>query len=78
MARTTFFTVQPIERRGKRLVQAPARQCKTAEEALRVGERLAASHVGVVVYTIEGDADFDDWGEPKVLATHGEVPENPL
>ena len=34
-----------------------------------------ASSLGVVVLQVEGDPEFDDWSEPKVLATHGEVPE---
>ena len=75
MARVTFFTVQTVERRGKRLVTGPPRQFKTAAEALRTGERQSASSLGVVVLQVEGDPEFEDWSEPKVLATHGEVPE---
>ena len=75
MARVTFFTVQTVERRGKRLVTGQPRQFKTAAEALRNGERQSASSLGVVVLQIEGGPEFEDWGEPKVLATHGEVPE---
>ena len=75
MARVTFFTVQSVDRRGKRLVTGQPRQFKTAEEALRVGRRQAAISLGVVVLQVEGDPEFDDWSEPVVLETHGEVPE---
>lgn len=77
MTRQTHYVVQPIDRRGKRLIQAPSRQFTTEAEARRVGERQGGKHVGLVVYSIEGDAEFDDWGEPKVLVAYGEVPENP-
>jgi len=75
VARVTFFTVQTVERRGKRLVTGQPRQFKTAAEALRNGERQSASSLRVVVLQIEGDPEFEDWGERKLLATHGEVPE---
>lgn len=75
MARVTLYCVQPFHQKGKKLVGGDLRQYKKPEDALRVGESAASRSAGVLVYEIEGDAEFDDWGEPKVLAKHGEVPE---
>ena len=75
MARTTIYCVQPFVQKGKKLVQGDLRQFKTEADARRVGENMAGRAVGVIVYEIEGDPEFEDWGEPKMLATHGEVPD---
>lgn len=77
MARQTHFCVQPFDYKGKRLTNGQMRTFTKEADALRVGENAAPRHAGLLVYRIEGDAEFDDWGEPKVLASYGEVPEAP-
>jgi hypothetical protein len=36
-----------------------------------------ASHhaVGVVVYQLKGEPEFDTWSEPNIIARYGETPE---
>jgi hypothetical protein len=75
MARKTIYCVQPYRREGKKLVGGDLRQFKTEADARRVGEGTANRAAGVIVYEIEGDAEFDDWGEPRMLAVYGDVPE---
>ena len=75
MARQMIYCVQPFVQKGRKLVGSDLRQFKTEADARRVGESMAGRSAGVLVYEIEGDAEFEDWGEPKELARHGEVPD---
>lgn len=77
MARQTRYYVQVFDhdKRGKKLVQSSIRDFKTATEAERKGAYEAERHVGVLVYSLDVDADANDWGDPVMLARYGEVPE---
>lgn len=75
MARVTVFCVQPFWLDRRKLVHGQRRQFKKAEEALRAGEAAARRNAGAIVYSVEGDPEYDDWAEPKVLASLGQVPE---
>lgn len=75
MARQNFYNVQAFERIKGKLRQGRLRQFKTENEAKRSGESLSGKVAGVLVYAIEGDAEFDDWGEPRLIAQHGETPQ---
>ena len=50
---------------------------KTPEEAIGRAERTSTkgAAVGGLAYTIEADHEFEDYGEPKVLARFGRTPE---
>ena len=78
MARTTLYCSDTYlaGRRGK-LTLAEHREFKTADEAVRRAERDAAkgSAVGAMAYAIEADHEFEDYGEPTVLARYGTTPE---
>lgn len=75
MSVKTVYCVQPFWRSGKRLVRAEMRQFKQEDEARRAGERFYKNHAGVMVYSMEGDPEYEDsWGQLKVVATFGEVP----
>lgn len=43
--------------------------------AIRMAERLAPTKLGVLAFTQGGDAEMGDFGEPVILASHGQVPE---
>ena len=79
MGRKTLFCVDTYERgpRG-RLVQGDHREFKTAAEAVQRADYVGAGAkaVGVMAYEIEADHEFEDYGEPRVLARHGETPED--
>ena len=78
MARTTLYCSDTYlaGARGK-LTLAEHREFKTADEAVRRAERDAVkgAAVGALAYSIEADHEFEDYGEPKVLARFGRTPE---
>lgn len=74
MALRTVFCVQTFMKKGRVLTPGPLRQFGTGQEALQSGESLKDRSAGVVVYSVEGEPAFDYWSEPKVLASHGQVP----
>jgi hypothetical protein len=78
MARQTRFYVQTFERKGARLIQSSIREFKTPVEAMRNGDVLSDKRSGVLVYSIEVDADADDWGDPVMMAHYGELPEEAM
>ena len=78
MARQTRFYVQTFERKGARLIQSSMREFKTPTEAMRNGDVMSDKRSGVLVYSIEVDADADDWGDPVMMANYGELPEEAM
>lgn len=73
-SRTEAFVVQPYTRRGRMWEARPALRLDSGPQALRRGAEISAAHAGVVVYALEVAADVDFCGEPRVLATFGDVP----
>ncbi len=78
MARQTRFYVQSFERKGAKLIQASMREFKTPTEALRNGDVLSDKRCGVLVYSIDVDIDADDWSDPVMMASYGEMPEEAM
>lgn len=75
MARVTIFCVQPFWRAGPdKLAHGELRQFEQERAARRAGEATARRVGGALVYSVEGDPDFEQWGKPRLLAAHGEVP----
>lgn len=72
--KTTIYCVQSFWRDGRKLAQGELRQFKKEPDAMRVGESLARRNAGSIVYSVTGNAEFDDWSEPRLLARHGETP----
>jgi hypothetical protein len=72
--KTLIYCVQPYWDDGRRLAHGALRQFTTPQAALRAGEAAARQLGGAVVYLVEGDPEFDDWGDPVLLASHGLVP----
>ena len=75
MPRTTIYCVQTFEHKGSKLVQAGLRQVKKKEEAARIGAYSAGKFVGVLVYSVDADPEFNDWGDPVMIASYGQVPD---
>ena len=74
MALRTVYCVQSYQKKGRGLTKGPMKQFGSSGDALSAGQSLCERSAGVVVFSVEGDPAFDYWGEPQVLATHGEVP----
>lgn len=70
----TEFSVQPFVYRRKKLTAEPVRPAGGREQAMRLGERLAARNAGVLVYSRRVAPALDEYDEPEVLAAHGELP----
>lgn len=76
MARTTIYCVQTFEHKRGKLVQAGLRQFKKQAEAERTGAYSSDKFVGVLVYSVDADPEFDDWGDPVMIKRYGETPED--
>lgn len=74
MARVTVFGVQAYTGRGE-LRRGALREYQDRDEALAVGELLAAHVPAVIVFRVTGEPDFDAWEEPQVIARHGRAGE---
>ena len=72
---TTAYVLQPFWRQGRGFRKGGAQRLASEVQALRSGEELARSCSGVVVMVIEVAEDVDYCGEPRLLASFGEVPE---
>jgi hypothetical protein len=75
VAGVTVFCVQPFGRRGRELVQGDLRQFRSETLARNAGAVASHHAVGVVVYQLKGEPEFDTWSEPKIIARYGETPD---
>ena len=75
--RTTIFIVQAFGRASIDVVDIEQpRQAPTREAALALGELLSETRKGVVIFSREMDYVLGEYGDPEVLATHGDVPDD--
>ena len=70
----TEFGVQPFSVEKRHLKAQPVRPLGSEEAARRLGERLADTSAGVLVYSRRCAPDLGEYEELVVLATHGTVP----
>lgn len=76
MARVTVFYVQPFSRAGpKKLTRGDLRQYADEPKARRAGEVAARRNAGAIVYSVEGNPEYEDWAPPRHIASFGDVPE---
>ena len=76
MGRVTIYCVQPYWRAGGgKLAHGELRQFDVEKEARRAGEATARRVGGALVYAVDGDPEFERWAKPRLLASHGEVPD---
>lgn len=71
----TDHFVQTFKQQGKKLVAGQPEKCKSPEAAKSKAEKAAAYAVGVIVFAVESDILTDYYGDPVVLARHGQVPD---
>jgi hypothetical protein len=62
-------------RRGRDLAPGDLRQFRSETLARNAGAVASHHAVGVVVYQLKGEPEFDTWSEPKIIACYGETPE---
>lgn len=75
MSEKTYYVVQPFEKKGRRLIAAPATQCRTDDEAIARAGRDAKRYAGVVAFRqVADDETGETTDEPVFLARHGELP----
>ncbi len=76
MATKTFYVVQPyvLGKRGA-LLAGPAVEARSAEDAQRRAERMAASKAGAIAFSREVDVESGDGEPPALIASYGRVPD---
>lgn len=77
MARETIYTVQSFQMGNRNRLRADAPiPCKSAEGALRIAQRLASNRIGVMAFSITGDAELGDYDDkPIILFRYGQIPD---
>ncbi len=77
MARKTYHYVDTYSpgARGK-LSVSDHREFKTPELAVQRANYIADKVHGVMAFSIDADPEWDVWGDPKMLVTHGSTPED--
>lgn len=79
MTAKTYFIVQPFERTKKGgLRPATASEARDAQHAKFMAEKALRSGAGAIAFAREVDEDAGDYGEPRILAVFGDVPEEAL
>lgn len=51
------------------------REMPTEERAIRAAKVIAGDHAGVIAWSRSARPDTGDFGEPRVLFQHGEIPQ---
>lgn len=70
----TEFGVQPFAIEKRRLQAQAVRPAGSEDAARRLGERLADTSAGVLVFSRRCAPNLGEYDDPIVLATHGTVP----
>lgn len=76
MAQTTNYLVQAFNAgRGRQLKADMPIPCRSAESARKTATKLAISNLGVVAFSVTGDAALGEWDEePNVIFKAGRLP----
>jgi hypothetical protein len=69
-----FFSCGFTAGRGSALKADTARPARTTAAAILSAERLSATRVGAIAYSVEGDTDTGDFEQPVILFSAGRVP----
>jgi hypothetical protein len=72
---STTFTIQGFQLKGRKLVADAPKSARSADAAVELAERLAASRSGVVAFSQEVDIETDSYDEPRILCRIGELPD---
>lgn len=74
-SRTIAYVIQPYAAAVKGLAKTAPQRCDDRRAAIRAAERCAEVCAGVTVSEMEVDRTVDFCGEPRLIATFGQVPE---
>lgn len=79
MAKKTLYVVQPYElgKRGALKAGVPL-EVRTADDAMRVAERMALVKAGAVAFSRAVDAESEDADEPELIGRFGTTPDEAL
>jgi hypothetical protein len=69
------FIVIPYKKNRNNLVPGEMRQASNAVSAERISAAMAPRFVGVAAYAVQVDTETGDMTGPRLLASHGEVPD---
>jgi hypothetical protein len=73
MTPEALHIVQTFSRNGKRLVPDQPPKCSGPERAKMRADTSAVGKAGAVAFSMTGDPEFGEYGEPVVLAGLGEA-----
>lgn len=73
--RRTAYIVQAFWPLKGGVMKGQPHRLESKPQALRYGAELATQAPGVIVFAMEVDETVDYCGEPRLLATYGEVPD---
>ena len=73
-SRKETYVVQPFAWRGRNLQARDAIRVDSEVKALRKGEELRTRYAGVSIMAVEVAEDVDWCGEPRLVASFGDVP----
>ena len=71
---TTSYNVQTFSVRDRVVVPEGIHTARDEQHAKRMGERLASSRAGVVVYRQVSNPTMGEYEEPVILARYGRLP----
>lgn len=74
----TDHFVQTFKRQGKRLVANQPEKCRDEFQAKRRGLKAAEHAAGVLVFSVTGEPEFNEFEAPVVVERYGDVPENAI
>jgi hypothetical protein len=78
MASVTYYVALPFDDCDGELVAGEARECQTANAAIRCARSMSTSHTGAIAFSRNGDPTTGEFEAAEVLEKFGEVPCNEL
>lgn len=70
----TDHFVQTFKRQGKKLVASQPERCRDEIQARKRGQKAAEYAAGVLVFSVSGEPEFNEYEPPVVLSRFGDVP----
>lgn len=75
MVEVTYFVALPFQRtEDGELVASEAKECQSAQGAIREAERLSRLNVGAIAFSRTGDPASGEFSDAIVIRSFGEVP----
>ncbi|KAB1068872.1 hypothetical protein [Methylobacterium planeticum] len=77
MSEVTFYVFQPFKKatKGNRIIAGEAVQVPNRRSAERAVEALRGGLVGALAFSRTGDPTEGEWGDAKLIAQNGLIPE---